>query len=193
MTTALLTIALLAQTWEQQIVSGINALRDQANQTEQRDYGYVRAYRYPLVVNPTLTYSAQWWCNALEGTGFDYPPHGWYVSRSGFIVASPTSTKPLSRVWLPQDNGWSSFVERNWYLNLRNPCSENGVTLNAKDAIPANVVEAWRRSGWNDDPLKATEHYWNCVNPNWTDVGVASGRWKNGARSIYGEFMWRMP
>jgi len=63
----LLSSPCLAQSWEQQITDGINVLRDQANQAELEQHGYIRAIRHPLFVHPTLTYSAQWWCNALEG------------------------------------------------------------------------------------------------------------------------------
>lgn len=181
---AFLSAAALGQTWQEQMVGQINLLRSLADRAELQLYGELfDGPRLPLTIHPKLTRSADWWCQALQGTGI--LAHGWYVNRSGYLIAGPTDPAVISRVWLPQSAGFTSWLDRNAYLGLAPLGSgENGAVLKH----PSDCVSAWTISGWSADPRKATLHYSNLIKPAWTHVGIAHEAWSAGKQSVFAEF-----
>lgn len=186
----LVLLALLAAgpSWQDQTLTLINEERVAANERELALYGAIEKVRHPLQADPRLADSAQWWCNALRGTG-DFGHFG-FLSERGFLLG--LGGKEVSRVWLPtyQPDRLHYWAFRNQYLGIEGSStqnsSENGVLL--KRASPENIVSAWVRSGWHVDPRQAAKHYSNLVNPNWTHFGVAKQGWAAGKTSVFGEF-----
>jgi len=176
-----------AQTFEQQLVTLINAERVNANLREAQIYGSVRIVRQPLVINPVLTQSAQWWCDGLRGTGLF--GHVLAVSPSGYLILP---TGKLGRTWFPQRNqpGETGWYDRIAYLGESNfISSENGLTLKNKDMNPVQVFSAWRNSGYSYDPTQAKSHYSNVVSPYHTDIGVGVQGWMSGSSSCFADFL----
>jgi uncharacterized protein YkwD len=89
-------------------------------------------------------------------------------------------------VWLPSYQGVTNSHYRNlWYIGPI-PASENGAKV--ASILPADVVEGWRRHGWDDDPLKTQWHCGNMLDPRWRHMGVAWNGWGKGLRSVFAEF-----
>lgn len=188
---ALILWAVLAtsQTWEVQNLQLINEERAAANAREFAIYGEILQVRQPLQYDTRLEDSAQWWCDALKGSGhFDH--FGWLNAKGHLIDASG---RQISRVWLPtyQPDRLHFWVFRNQYLGIEAHStlnsSENGTLL--RRASPSNVVGAFVRSGWAVDPRAASHHYRNVVDPRWTHMGVAKQTWGGGKTSVFCEFV----
>lgn len=184
---ALLLLALLSAdlTWQQQTLNLVNAERSDANRRELLIYGEVQQVRHPLGYDARLEESAQWWCDAIKGTGIaDH--FGWLNARGHLI---DQNGRQISRVWLPtyQPDGLTYWGFRNEFLGIEGRSSENGVFL--KRATPAAAVAAWRGSGWHDDPRQATKHYRNLIDPGWTHFGVGKQSWGAGKDSMIAEFL----
>ncbi len=186
----LCTTAHAQSTWERAVVARINVVRADADVAEETKYQAVLAPRLPLTVHPTLTESAQWWCDALKSAKLG-AVHAWYVNADGYLIQSPEKPKILSRVWLPSYDGYTTgYADRAFYLGLfptyyecQVGSSENGGEFGSTD--PAVIVAGWKQSGWNEDPRKALHHYANLINPRWTHVGAA---WGGGQKLVFAEF-----
>ncbi len=149
--------------WEEQMVDAVNDYR-------------LAAGVPPLVLDDRLSESGRMWGQALKGTGL--ANHGWYVNSSGYLIAGPGGTKPLSRVWLPSDQGWSDFNIRARYLGI--PAvwqSENGYFGRSTD--PVRITAAWATS---------PGHYMNMTQPLFTHIGVSKSPWGGGSSSVWAEF-----
>lgn len=178
--------AVASEPWQVQTLKLINEARADANIREFAIYGEVLEFREPLVYDPVLEESSQWWCDALNRSG--WWSHFGQVNERGFLV--DTSGDQISRVWLPSQADGLTY----WGHRLRNLgvpdwqfSSENGVLL--KRVTAEGVVSAWKNRGWNIDPRAVTgSHYFNLINPSWTRFGVAQQNWGSGKRSVFGGF-----
>lgn len=177
-----------AETWQEEIITLINLERMDADTRELAIYGELaNGPRLPLVYHAGLEKSAQWWCDALKGSGwFD---HTGYVNSAGYLI-NPNTNKRISRVWLPSYNmpGMTFWPDRNWYLQIPTvgQSSENG--LLSKSTNPIHIVNAYIQSGYHPDPRQARKHYMNVVNPYWTHIGSAKNGWGGGKSSVFTEF-----
>jgi len=152
----------------------LNDVREDADDRELLIHGnFVIGPRPALDLSDILNESAQWWCEALKGSGI--ADHGWYTNKDGFLIASPQNPRILSRVWLPSieiDPGvyWCDFVVINNYLGIEGS-SQGQNLLRRSNVRTNNIVDLFTETGWNDDPLKATHHYSTMIVPFWTHCG----------------------
>jgi hypothetical protein len=178
----------VAQTWQDDIITLINEERANADERELAIYGELaNGPRLPLVYHAGLEDSAQWWCDALKGSGwFD---HTGYVNAEGYLI-NPKNNRRISRVWLPSYNmpGMTFWPDRNRFLELKTvgKTSENG--LLSKSTTPEFIVDSYVGSGYNNDPRKASKHYMNVIDAYWTHVGSAKNSWGGGKNSTFTEF-----
>ena len=186
----LLSLTLLtASPWEAEVVRLTNIERAEANDREWMIYGsYEHGERQPLEIDPLLTDSAQWWCNALKGTGIF--EHQWYINdsprngRPGGYLINPKTGRVLSRVWLP-GQGVTNFADRAWYLGVE-VSHENGAL--SKSLTSETAVTLWMLHGWHEDPRQVSSHCWNMLNPHWVRTGVGHGPWGAGRSVAFMEF-----
>jgi hypothetical protein len=178
-----LALVLLAA-WPADVLDLVNREREQANLRELSIYGDIRQVRLPLEYDPVLEASAQWWCDALKGSG--HFAHSGTLNDAGFLVNA--DGRQSSNVGLPAYPGTNhtDWNPRNWFLGLDVNGSENGAQLKRASAV--NIFEGWRRSGWSINPLDARGHYFNLVLPQWKRFGVARQVWGKGDSSVFAEF-----
>ncbi len=172
--------------WHKEALQYLNEERANADAKELALYGeFVVGPRLPLELDPILTESAQWWCDALKGTGI--VAHGWYTNNKGYLIQTPDSTKTLTRVWLPfrelnpgEGIYWTDFLGRNAYQGLLAVNQSENILLTS-NVSPESIIARWR-SGYNDDPTKALGHYGNMINPLWTHCGFGRGPYGNSKK-----------
>lgn len=177
----LLIAAILSATWQTDTIDAINVVRAEADNTELALYGVLLdGPRKPLILHDGISTSAQWWCDALKGTDLG-ASHGWYVNRNGFLIQSPANPVVISRVWLPQTNGWTQRTDRYRYLGIPALAGSENAAV-APNVNPDWLLFYWTRSGWSDDPRFATEHYANLIDPRWTHAGLGRGAYGGGKK-----------
>ncbi len=159
----------------------INQYRAEANERELAIYGSVVKWRAPLTLAPELTQAAKLWLRLLKGV-------------DQLLHDAPTDLlgdQKLAQAVDVNDDNFVTVEERHLYCGYDSWISSECGALSPWANKAPSVAYAWYRSGWHDDPRKATKHYAILIHPFFTEFGAAFGDGYAGKKRAYAEFGYR--